>query len=361
MLSQLFPRSGDACHTRDVRDAAGRCWPSAATNPRASQPVRVPPARRAPAGLSAPSAWLLLSACRAPGSSAPQPVIDAATTEAVARERALDPAGLGALGVPPFAFSGSDPRLTALGFAMADLLITDLSRSRQLQLVERARLGEILQELDLAGAGRVDSLSAPRVGRLLQARRLVLGSVDTLPTGEYRLTVRVANVETGVLEQALDARASAGDLLAAEKVIAYRLFDALGITLSPAERAAVDDLRPAASLAALVAYGEGVEAELTGDRKRAFNAYSSAALLAPTFAVPRQRAAALRPVADNSGNMPSLLPGVRPINAPVSGTVDRLNRPLDLFTSYTRPSGGAGDPAFPSTIVTIVIQVRRPQ
>lgn len=243
---------------------------------------------------------------------------------------------------------------------MSDLLITDLSRSRQLQLVERARLGEILQELDLAGAGRVDSLSAPRVGRLIQARRLILGSVDTLPSGEFRLSVRIANVETGVLEQALDARSSASELLAAEKVIAYRLFDALGVTLTPAERAAVDDLRPAASLAALVAYGEGVQAELQGDRKRAFNAYSSAALLAPSFSMPKQRAAALRPVADNSGNVPSLLPGIRPINAPVSGTVDRLNRPLDLFTSYTRPSGGAGDPAFPSTVVTIVIQVRRP-
>jgi hypothetical protein len=226
--------------------------------------------------------------------------------------------------------------------------------------VERARLGEILEELDLAGAGRVDSASAPRAGRLMQARRLILGSVDTLPNGEFRLSVRVANVETGVLEQALDARSSAGDLLAAEKVIAYRLFDALGVTLSPAERAAVDDLRPAASLAALVAYGEGVQAELAGDRKRAFNAYSSASLLAPAFSVPKQRAAALRPVADNSANVPSLLPGIRPINAPVSGTVDRLNRPLDLFTSYTRPSGGAGDPAFPSTVVTIVIQVRRP-
>jgi TolB-like protein len=300
----------------------------------------------------------LLGACRAPATSTPQPVADASA--AVARERGLDTAASGALGVPPFAWSGSDPRLTALGYAISDLLITDLSRSRQLQLVERARLGEILQELDLAGAGRVDSMSAPRVGRLIQARRLILGSVDTLPTGEFRVSVRIANVETGVLEEALDARASASELLAAEKVIAYRLFDALGVTLTPAERAAVDDMRPTASLAALVAYGEGVQAEVQGDRKRAFSAYSNAALLAPSFALPKVRAAALRPVADNSGNVPSLLPGIRPINAPVSGTVDRLNRPLDLFTSYTRPSGGAGDPAFPSTVVTIVIQVRRP-
>ena len=303
---------------------------------------------------------IALGACRGAGSSAPRPVADARVTDDLARERSLASVSAGALGVPPFAWSGSDPRLTALGYAIADLLITDLSRSRQLQLVERARLGDILQELDLAGAGRVDSISAPRVGRLIQANRLILGSVDTLPSGEFRLSVRIANVETGVLEQALDARSSAAELLAAEKVIAFRLFDALGVTLSPAERAAIEAQRPAASLAALVAYGEGVQAELTGDRSRAFNAYSSASLLAPTFAVPRQRAASLRASTDQGENAPSLLPGIRPINAPIAGTVDRLNRPLDLFTSQTRPSGGAGDPAFPNNVVTIVIQVRRP-
>ena len=302
---------------------------------------------------------LLLGACRAASVATAPAAATARDADAMQQERGLATMRADALGVPPFAWNGSDPRLNALGYAMADLLITDLARSRALQLVERARLGEILTELQLAGTGRVDSATAPRVGKLIQARRLILGTVDTLPNGEFRLSVRVADVETGAIAQALDARAAATDLLAAEKVIVYRLFDALGITVTPDERAAIDAQRPAASLAALVAYGEGVQAELTGDARRAFAAYSNASLLAPELTLARDRASALRPVA-NAESAPVLSPGIRPINAAVPGAIDRLNRPLDLFTTYTRPLSGPGDPAFPSTVVTIVIEVRRP-
>jgi hypothetical protein len=40
--------------------------------------------------------------------------------------------------------------------------------------------------------------------------------------------------------------------------------------------------------------------------------------------------------------------------------VDRVNHPIDLITSLSRPVGGPGDPSFPSTIVTVVVTVTRP-
>jgi TolB-like protein len=300
------------------------------------------------------------AACRSPVAGGPPAIVDERAAAAVARERGLAARAGEALAVPPFEWRGEDARLGALGYALADLLITDLSRSRALRLVERARLGALLTELDLAGAGRVDSATAPRVGRLIQARRLILGTVDTLPSGEFRLGVRIADVETGRIAAAVDARASAVDLLSAEKVLVYRLFDALGVTPTPAERAAIDAERPAVSLTALVAFGEGVRAELQGNTRAALSAYGSAALLAPELTVARARANALRPGAQGAAEPSALAPGVRPINATVAGAVDRVNRPLDLFTSFARPLSGPGDPAFPGTVATIVIEVRRP-
>jgi TolB-like protein len=303
----------------------------------------------------------VLAGCRASGGvAAAGGTLDAQTAAAIEQERRAGAADRRTIGVPPFQWNGSDPRLTALGFAIADLLVTDLARSSQLQLVERARLGDVLRETDLAAAGRVDSATAPRVGLLLGAQRLILGSLDTLPSGDLRLGVRVADVATGVLQQALDARAPLTDLLAAEKIVAFRLFDALGVTLTPAERAAVESAKPAASLDALTAYGRGVEAELAGDRRRAYDEYQRAGGLSPSFDLAFQRAASLRQIVQGEASATSLLPGVRPINAAVAGTVDRLNRPLDFITSYARPTGGAGDPAFPSTVVTVVVRVRRP-
>lgn len=304
---------------------------------------------------------LTVGACRAPGTaSSPRPVADDATRAVLAQEQRADLASSGTLGIPPFQWTGTDARLSALAFAMADLLVTDLAQSSQLQLVERGRLGDVLREIDLAGSGRVDSATAPRVGQLLGARRLILGTLDTLPNGDLRLSARVADVESGVLEQSFDARAPLTDLLAAEKVIAFRLFDALGVTLTPAERRAVGDAKPAASLDALTAYGRGVQAELSGDPRRAYDEYRRAIVMSPSFEMANLRANSVRQIVQSEATPGALMPGVRPINAAVSGTVDRLNRPLDLITTFARPAGGASDPAFPSTLITVIVQVRRP-
>jgi len=285
--------------------------------------------------------------------------VDSAAAAELKREEAAGASTRRTLGVTPFRMLSADPKLSSLGYAIADLLVTDLSRSAQLQLVERSRLGDVLKEIDLGKGGRIDSATAPRVGQLLRARRLILGSIDTMPGGDIRVSARVADVESGMLEQALDARAAIGDILAAEKAVAFRLFDALGVTLTPAERTRIE-ARSGTSLASLNAYGRGVQAELAGDRRRALDEFERSFRIAPGFEAAGERAAQLKTLAQSGGNAPTLLPGVRPINAPEAGTIDRLNRPLDFITSLTRPSGGSTDPSFPSTVVTVLVTVRRP-
>jgi len=284
---------------------------------------------------------------------------DPALAAAVAREQAGGASASSALGIPPFQLLSKSDGLSPLGYAIADMLTTDLSRSARITLVERSRLGEVVRELDLARSGRMDSATAPRIGKLLRARRLVLGSVDTLRGGELRLSLRVADVATGVLEASLDARAPLNDVLVAEKALAFRLFEVLGITLTPAERAAIES-RPAASLATLNAFGRGVQADLMGDRRRAIDEFEKALAADPAFSTARDRANQIRSEARASTEAPSVVPGVRTIRAPVNGVVDRVNSPIDLITSLSRPVAGPGDPSFPSTVVTVVITVKRP-
>src|SRR5688500_6092548 len=104
---------------------------------------------------------------------------DSAARAAIANERAIDAASLPAraVGVAPFAADPADTVATALAYGLADLLITDLSRSAALTVVDRLRADAVLRELRLAESGRVDSATAPRVGRLVGARRLVVGTV----------------------------------------------------------------------------------------------------------------------------------------------------------------------------------------
>ena len=305
----------------------------------------------------------VLGACATAGTSTRGVAVrggaDSALAAAVAREQAGGSTTSSAIGIPPFQLLAKTDGLSSLGYAIADLLTTDLARSPKVTLVERSRLGDILRELDLARSGRVDSASAPRVGKLMRARRLVLGSVDTMSKGELRLSLRLADVESGVLDAALDARAPLNDVLIAEKALAFRVFDLLGVTLTPAERALIE-ARPTTSLAALTAYGRGVQAELNGDRRRAVDEFEKALTVDPSFQSARTRADQVRTDAKRSAEAPSVIPGVRTLSAPVSGAVDRVNRPIDLLTSLSRPLGGPGDPSFPSTIVTVVITVTRP-
>ncbi len=284
---------------------------------------------------------------------------DSSTAAALAREQAGGTTTSSAIGIPPFQLLARSDVNATLGFAIADLLTTDLSRSSQVKLVERSRLSEVMRELDLARTGRIDSATAPRAGKLMRASRLVLGSVDTMSNGELRLSLRVADVESGALNTPLDVRAPLNDILAAEKALAFRLFDVLGVTLTPAERVAVAAY-PTTSLEALSAYGRGVQAELLGDRRRAIDEFERASVVDPAFSQARARAVEIRSNTVRTSEAPSVMPGVRTINAPVTGTVDRLNRPMDIITSLSRPLGGPGDPSFPSTIVTVVITVNRP-
>lgn len=301
---------------------------------------------------------MLSSACVHARPVAAPGVADSVTTTLVARERGSATRS-GAVGIPPFASSQVTGATVSLSFALADLLATDLARSSALTVVERARLGEVMRELDLAASGRVDSASAPRVGRLLGAERLLLGGIDTLPGGDIRVAVRVTSVASGLVSAAIDARAPVADILAAEKTLAFQLFDALGVVLTPAERAQVS-AQHTRNVDALYAYGRGVAAEVRGDWAAAAAEFGQARRNDPQFGAASVRATAALARATTVAGTAALLPGIRGVDAPVVSVVDRLNRPIDHITSQTRPLGGVGDPTFPGTLVTVLITVRRP-
>jgi hypothetical protein len=172
--------------------------------------------------------------------------------------------------------------------------------------------------------------------------------------------VRVADVGSGALAASIDARAPLADVLAAEKELAFRLLDALGVVLTPAERRVIEE-RPTRNIAALLAYGRGVQRQLDGDFRGAVDEFSRARRLDPNFRQARDRAGQARALSESGVAAARVsVPGVRAVDAAVAGTLDRINRPLDFITSTVRSTGSPADPAFPSTVATVVIRVTRP-
>lgn len=89
----------------------------------------------------------------------------------------------------------------ALEVGLQVMLISELAQNSELRLVERGDLQAMLREQELAAEGRVDASTAARIGRLVGARYMVLGSfVDVFE--QVRMDARVVDVETGELLRA---------------------------------------------------------------------------------------------------------------------------------------------------------------
>ena len=313
------------------------------------------------------AALALATACARGVDTSPTPITEAEEmTRAVLADESSLALALGdtrTVGVAPL--GASEPALVPLGYALADFLLADLALSPQLRGVDRTRLHVLLREVALGASGYVDSTTAPRAGRLLRAHQLVLGGLASSSglQGAVRVDSRVADVSSGRVEVAVSADTRLDEILDAEKELAFRLFDRFGVTLTPAERAAVE-LRPTRHLGALLAYGRAVRYEVEGRYASAAAEYARAARLDPRFALARTRAYDLRshadvwplPVVPFTGQPVGYTIGLGLLGTSV---VDRINRTYPIVTSNA-DSRTAVDASFPITSATLLITVILP-
>lgn len=216
--------------------------------------------------------------------------LEADLKKAIANEQQLAsvPGSPRTVAVLPFSFSGPDTTLEPLERGFAELLTTDLSRSPALTVLDRARVQALLDELKLQQSGVTAEGTGVRAGRILRAGRLVRGAL--LQQGEQlRTDALVIDVPTtSTAGQAEDNRAI-DQLFTMEKNIALDLFNALGITLTTAQRNAIEQ-RPTRSLAAFLAYSRGLELEDRGDYAGANLFYHEALRIDPNFGSAQQKA-----------------------------------------------------------------------
>ncbi len=135
-----------------------------------------------------------------------------------------------------FDVHANDEGLRLLRKGLAQMLVTDLSAVEGGRLVERDQVEAVFVEQRLHASGKVDAKTAARVGKLLGARLLVLGSAFALGSA-LRLDARVVDAETGVVVVTAKATARDDDILAAEGVLASALL--VGLKRHLATRRAV--------------------------------------------------------------------------------------------------------------------------
>jgi TolB-like protein len=121
-----------------------------------------------------------------------------------------------------------------LGKGISSMMISDLSPVKEIQLVERDRMQDLLKEIDLQHTKYFDSTTSVRVGKMMGAEYVVVGAFAAVEP-QMRIDTRVVRVATGEIVKSAQVTGDQNKFFDLEKALADRLIDGLGIVMDPEE------------------------------------------------------------------------------------------------------------------------------
>ncbi len=183
----------------------------------------------------------------------------------------------------PFRLISDNQDLLPLQVAMADMMITDLSLSNALTVLERTQIQSLLDEMALTETGYTSAATGARAGRMLRSEHVVQGALTTLGTDALRMDADVLNTVRAQSAGYIQSEDLLEALFDMEKEVVFQVLDVLGAELTPAEREAINNNR-AENLLAFLAYGQGLMAMDRGDYQAAQDFFQQAASLDPGYA-----------------------------------------------------------------------------
>jgi TolB-like protein len=190
------------------------------------------------------------------------------------------------IAVFPFENGGSigqeQENFEALRVGIPGMLISELAANPAARVVERETLQRLLDEQNLGASGRVDAQTAARIGKIVGARYVVLGTfIDFY--GDFRVDVRLVNVETSELVRAENERMQRDHLFDLIKSLATKLMRDANLPALPRQTSDERQSRQVPT-EALTYYSRAVLYQNRGDRDKAVEMYRKALDVFPGYA-----------------------------------------------------------------------------
>lgn len=244
-----------------------------------------------------------------------------------------------AVAVFPFTYQGSEERFAPLGRGLSEMVTVDLTNVRGLQLIERIRLKALQDELALSQTAYADPSSAPRVGKLLAAGRLVGGVYNVLGGENLRLDATLWDQERPSAPSLQSESGLLRNFFRVEKELVFGLIEEMGIELTEEERQRIERI-PTENLQAFLAFSRGLENEDAGAYGEAAAQFREAARLDPNFEQATDRAETNEGLSEVGMNVMTLIAMTRPEPGPVTDQTQRQGQTQAQNTSGT----GSVDP-----------------
>jgi len=170
----------------------------------------------------------------------------------------------------------------ALERGIAGMMISELSQNPAARVVERQEIQRLIDEQNLVGQNRVDPQTAAKIGKLVGARYVVAGTfIDFY--GDFRVDVRLVNVETGEIIKTESERMQRDHLFDIIRSVAARLMKDTNL---PALQRQASDERMSRQIPteALTYYSRGLLYSDRGDKAKAADMFQHALTIFPQYA-----------------------------------------------------------------------------
>ena len=179
-----------------------------------------------------------------------------------------------------------DKSLQAFQKGLAAMVISDLAKIKSIKVVERVRLQALLEEMKLGQTGIVDPKMAPKVGKLLGAENVIVGS---LSSGSIRAATTLASTGKGTVKGSSAVSVGKDKFFELPAVIARDTAKIMGLALTDAESRAIG-IPHTKAYNAVVYFGKALDALDAGKWKDAKDFFNMALKEDPAFGLAKQGA-----------------------------------------------------------------------
>jgi curli biogenesis system outer membrane secretion channel CsgG len=170
----------------------------------------------------------------------------------------------------------------ALERGIAGMMISELAQNPAARVVEREEIQRLLDEQNLGAQGRVDAATAAKIGKLVGARYMVMGTfVDFY--GDFRVDVRLINTETSEIVKTESERMQRDHLYDIIRNVAARLMKDANL---PALNRQASEQRMSRQVPteALTYYSRALLYQDRGQKDKAAEMFNRALAIFPEFA-----------------------------------------------------------------------------
>jgi len=211
------------------------------------------------------------------------PVLVGGARGAAAQQRGQDTRP--GIAVFPFNNGGSYGQnkedFAALERGIAGMMISELSKNAGARLVERQEIQRLVDEQNLGTAGRVDAQTAAKIGKIVGARYVVLGSfIDFY--GDFRVDIRLVNSETSEIVQTEQDRMQRDHLYDLIHNVAARLMKDANLPALP-RQASEQNMGRQIPTEALTYYSRALLYQDRGQKEKAVEMFNRALAIFPPY------------------------------------------------------------------------------